>query len=187
MRRSTRRTGERPRLWGFSLIRVTYDRAAWVKRTLASTITFKLDGADRDRIASLATLKKRIPHYRMKEAILEYVKREDARQNIIAAAEASFEHYKETGLHISFDEFSTWVDEAQQGPGARVPACHTQGFQRGPNLTWPACRHFSPTSISTRPSGATPGRASSHQGYCQRLCAEADTSSSACAGRDLEL
>lgn len=60
----------------------------------------------------------------MKEAILEYVKKEEARQNFIAAAESSFEYYKETGLHITLDEFSTWVDQIQESPDAPVPACH---------------------------------------------------------------
>lgn len=95
------------------------------EKARAGSVTIKLDDADRDRIATLAAVKKRTPHYLMKEAILEYVKREEARQSFIAAAESSFEHYKETGLHISLDEFSTWVDDVQQGPGARIPACHT--------------------------------------------------------------
>ncbi len=90
----------------------------------AGSVTIKLDDADRDRIASLASVKKRTPHYLMKEAILEYVKREEARQNFIAAAESSFEHFKETGLHISLDEFSTWVDQVQQDAGAPAPSCH---------------------------------------------------------------
>ena len=60
----------------------------------------------------------------MKEAILEYVKKEEARQNFIAAAESSFEHYKETGLHITLDEFSTWVDQIQESLDAPVPTCH---------------------------------------------------------------
>ena len=47
----------------------------------SGTVTVKLDPSDRDRIASLATMKKRTPHYLMKEAILEYVQREEARQN----------------------------------------------------------------------------------------------------------
>ncbi len=89
------------------------------------SVTIKLDDADRDRIASLATAKKRTPHYLMKEAILEYVKKEEARQNFIAAAESSFEHYKETGLHITLDEFSHWVDEVQEIPEAPAPACHS--------------------------------------------------------------
>jgi len=89
------------------------------------TVTVKLDPSDRDRIASLATMKKRTPHYLMKEAILEYVRREEARQNFIKAADTSFEHYKETGLHITLDEFSAWVDDVQQNPDAPIPACHT--------------------------------------------------------------
>ena len=90
-----------------------------------STVTIKLDPPDRDRIASLAVMKKRTPHYLMKEAILEYVQREEARQNFIKVADASFEHYKETGLHITLDEFSAWVDDVQKNPDAPITACHT--------------------------------------------------------------
>lgn len=95
------------------------------KPRLPGTVTVKLDPSDRERIASLATLKKRTPHYLMKEAILEYVQREEARQNFIKAAETSFEHYKETGLHITLDEFSAWVDDVQKNPDAPIIACHT--------------------------------------------------------------
>lgn len=89
------------------------------------TVTVKLDASDRDRIASLAIMKKRTAHYLMKEAILEYVQREEARQNFIKAADTSFEHYKETGLHITLDEFSAWVDDVQKNPDAPITACHT--------------------------------------------------------------
>lgn len=95
------------------------------KSRSTGTVTVKLDPSDRDRIATLATLKKRTPHYLMKEAILEYVQREEARQNFIKAADKSFEHYKETGLHITIDEFSAWVDEEQNKPDAPITACHT--------------------------------------------------------------
>ncbi|MDP1997499.1 MAG: ribbon-helix-helix protein, CopG family [Gallionella sp.] len=91
----------------------------------SGTVTVKLDPSDRDRIASLAAMKKRTAHYLMKEAILEYVQREEARQNFIKAADTSFEHYKETGLHITLDEFSAWVDDVQKNPDAPITACHT--------------------------------------------------------------
>lgn len=100
-------------------------KTSTAEKPRTGSVTIKLDDADRDRIASLATAKKRTPHYLMKEAILEYVKKEEARQNFIAAAESSFEHYKETGLHITLDEFSHWVDEVQEMPEAPAPACHT--------------------------------------------------------------
>jgi predicted transcriptional regulator len=98
--------------------------ASTEKPRAPTTVSIKLDSSDRDRISSLASLKKRTPHYLMKEAILEYVQREEARQNFIKAADASFEHFKETGLHITLDEFSTWVDEVQNNPDTPITACH---------------------------------------------------------------
>jgi hypothetical protein len=50
--------------------------------------------------------------------------KEEARQNFVAAAESSFVHYKETGLHITLDEFDSWVDQVQQDPSAPLPTCH---------------------------------------------------------------
>ena len=87
-------------------------------------VTISLDDVDQDRIASLASAKKRTPHYLMKEAILEYLQKEEARQNFIAAAESSFVHYKDTGLHITLDEFDSWVDQVQQNPNTPMPECH---------------------------------------------------------------
>ena len=87
-------------------------------------VTITLDDADQDRIAFLANAKKRSPHYLMKEAILEYLEKEEARQNFIAAAESSFVHYKDTGLHITLDEFDSWVDQVQQNPNTPMPECH---------------------------------------------------------------
>ena len=94
-------------------------------RARPGSVTIKLDDADRDRIAVLASAKKRTPHYLMKEAILLYVNQEEARQNFIAAAQATYMHYKETGLHITLDEMSAWVDDLQQNPDALLPECHT--------------------------------------------------------------
>ena len=87
-------------------------------------VTINLDDADQDRIASLASAKNSTPHYLMKAAIFEYLRKEEARQSFIAAAESSFVHYKETGLHITLDEFDSWVDQVQQDPSTLLPACH---------------------------------------------------------------
>ncbi len=100
-------------------------KAASVEKPPATaTVTIKLDPSDRERIASLATTMKRSPHYLMKEAILDYIRREEATQNFIKAAEASYDHYKETGLHITLDQLSTWADEVQENPDTPIPACH---------------------------------------------------------------
>ena len=60
----------------------------------------------------------------MKRAILEYFREQEARKNFIAVAESSLIYYKETGLHITLDEFDSWVDQVQQDPSAPLPACH---------------------------------------------------------------
>jgi predicted transcriptional regulator len=52
------------------------------------------------------------------------LQKEEARQNFIAAAESSFVHYKDTGLHITLDEFDSWVDQVQQDPNTPMPECH---------------------------------------------------------------
>ena len=93
-----------------------------------ATVTIKLDSCDRDRIASLASIMNRTPHYLMKAAILEYVQREEARQNFIKAANTSFEHFKETGQHITLDEFNAWVDEVQNTPDAPIPHATRKSF-----------------------------------------------------------
>ena len=94
------------------------------KRRSPETVSVKLDATERGRIAALAASKKRTPHYLMKEAILEYVGREEARQKFTAAAVESFEHYKETGLHVTLDEFNHWVDAVQSHADTPVPVCH---------------------------------------------------------------
>ncbi len=84
----------------------------------------KLDDDLRDRIQSLAESKQRSAHWIMREAIKEYVGREEARRSFIADAEASMRHYNETGLHVTYEEVSrwmaTWGTDDEQDP----PECH---------------------------------------------------------------
>jgi predicted transcriptional regulator len=61
----------------------------------------------------------------MKKANIDYVEKEVTRQNFIKVGLASFAHYKETGQHITLDEFSSWVGAVQQNPDIPAPACHT--------------------------------------------------------------
>jgi predicted transcriptional regulator len=59
----------------------------------------------------------------MREAIREYIARETARQSFIAEARASYEHYKETGVHITLEEFGSWAESLSQKTNA-MPLCH---------------------------------------------------------------
>ena len=89
-----------------------------------SNVTVKLDGSERERLSALALVKKRSTHYVMKEAIQTYLAREEAEQVEIQRAARSLAHYKETGLHITQDEFSAWVKAIRINPKTPMPVCH---------------------------------------------------------------
>ena len=55
---------------------------------------------------------------------LASVRVEEAHQNFIEASVASFEQFKETGQHITLDEFNAWADDLPLTPDAPVPPCH---------------------------------------------------------------
>ena len=85
----------------------------------------KLDDQLKARIQQLAHVRDRSPHYLMREAIERYVDQEEARERFQQEAKESWQHYQETGLHVTGEELfawlRTWGDENPTAP----PACHT--------------------------------------------------------------
>jgi predicted transcriptional regulator len=98
--------------------------AATLEKPPTANLSIKLEVTDRDRIRSLAAYKKRTPHFIMKEAVQKYLEEEEAEQRFIEAAKESRRHYQETGLHVTHEEFSSWVDQLQTNPKATPPVCH---------------------------------------------------------------
>ncbi|MCX7217705.1 MAG: CopG family transcriptional regulator [Burkholderiales bacterium] len=90
----------------------------------ANTVSVKLDISDRERINVLASTKKRTAHYLMKEAIHEYIQREESRMNFINAAVASAKEFEETGLHITLDEMDSWMESWGTDNEKPMPICH---------------------------------------------------------------
>jgi predicted transcriptional regulator len=86
--------------------------------------SIKLDDDLTSRVRRLAEQRQRSPHWIMREAIREYVAREEARESFRQEAMASWLAYRETGRHLTGDEVRAWLD----GWGAEVedepPACH---------------------------------------------------------------
>ena len=84
----------------------------------------KIDDDLKNRIRHLAEQRKRSAHWIMREAIREYVEREEARERFKMEARASWTAYQETGRHLSGDEvhawLSTWGTEDETG----LPECH---------------------------------------------------------------
>jgi predicted transcriptional regulator len=90
----------------------------------AKNATVKLTAKEREGIKTIAALRNRTPHYIMKEAILAYLERAEHEQLFVQAALRSREQLKKTGLHITQNEFSAWVNAIQKNPKTPMPVCH---------------------------------------------------------------
>ncbi len=88
---------------------------------MASTVakSVRLDADIDARLESLAQAKDRAPHYLMRQAIQEYVEREEKRMAFISEGRAAWENYQRTGEHLTMDEFSTLVAELKARQGGK--------------------------------------------------------------------
>ena len=86
--------------------------------------SIKIDDELKGRIRSLAGLRDRSPHWIMREAIRQYVEREEARESFKREALASWEAYRETGRHLTGDETTAWLDSWGSSGEPKRPECH---------------------------------------------------------------
>jgi predicted transcriptional regulator len=89
-----------------------------------STTSLKLDGEIKERVKRLASARRRSPHWVMREAIEEYVEREEKRQQFRQDALAAWAHYQNTGLYATAEEADAWLARLEAGRDAAPPKCH---------------------------------------------------------------
>ena len=89
-----------------------------------STTSLKLDDSLRDRLRRLAETQRRSAHWVMREAIVQYVEREEKRQAFKAEAMAARQAYRETGRHLTGGEVDAWLDTWGTEAEAAIGACH---------------------------------------------------------------
>ena len=78
--------------------------------TPISPTPVKLDPELNVRLKRLATARHRAPHWLMREAIAQYVDREERRQALHQDAVAAWAEFEETGLHVSDNEMVAWLE-----------------------------------------------------------------------------
>lgn len=88
---------------------------------MAATTTLKLDEAIKNRVGRLAESRRRSAHWLMREAIREYVEREEARESFRQSAIAAWEEFQATGAHVTGDEADDWLARLQTGEEAPPP------------------------------------------------------------------
>lgn len=90
----------------------------------STTTTLDLDPDLSARLHRLAEERQSAPQRLMREAIAEYVAREEARARLRADAIASWEDFQATGLHVTHDEVDDWLARLEAGEEVDPPACH---------------------------------------------------------------
>ena len=75
-----------------------------------SPIAVKLPEEERQRLGRLAEIRKRSPHWLAREAISQYLDREEAVERFKQETLARWEEYRQTGKTVPNDVVMDWLD-----------------------------------------------------------------------------
>jgi predicted transcriptional regulator len=84
----------------------------------------KLDDDLKNRIQQLADSRQQSAHWIMRQAIRDYVEREEARERFKQEALASWIAYQETGQHLTGQEVNDWLETWGTDQETVIPQCH---------------------------------------------------------------
>ena len=87
-------------------------------------VAIKIDDDIKARVKRLADARHRTAHWLMREAITQYVEREEKREAFRQDTLKAWEEYRSTGLHVTADEADTWLAELELGKDIEPPECH---------------------------------------------------------------
>jgi predicted transcriptional regulator len=87
-------------------------------------VSIKIDDELKGRVQRLAEARRRSAHWVMREAIEQYVGREEARVRFQVEAADSWRAYQETGLHLTGAETRDWLRGWGTENETEAPACH---------------------------------------------------------------
>ena len=87
-------------------------------------VAIKIDEEIRARVKRLADARHRTSHWLMREAITQYVEREELREAFRQDTLRAWEEYRNTGLYVTADEADAWLGELEHGNDIEPPECH---------------------------------------------------------------
>ena len=89
--------------------------------TAPTTTSVKLDPETKARVQCLAEARQRSVHWLMREAVEQYVEREEAREQMRQDALEAWTEYQATGLHVTGEEADAWLAKLEAGEDAEPP------------------------------------------------------------------
>ena len=76
------------------------------------------------RVKRLAEARHRTSHWLMREAITQYLDREEKREAFRQDTLKAWQDFRTTGLHVTAVEADAWLAELEQGTDIEPPECH---------------------------------------------------------------
>jgi len=92
--------------------------------TIVRPVAIKIDPEVKARMQRLAEARHRTPHWLMREAINQYVEREEKREAFRQEGIQAWNDYQATGLHVTHEEADAWLARLEAGEDAEPPTCH---------------------------------------------------------------
>ena len=92
--------------------------------TSARPVAIKIDADIKARMKRLAEARHRTSHWLMREAITQYVEREEKREAFRQDTLKAWEEYRTTGLHATADEVDAWLASWGTDDERPAPECH---------------------------------------------------------------
>lgn len=90
---------------------------------MASATSIKLDDDLKGRIQHLAVARRRTSHWIMREAIAQYVDREEKREAFRLETLKAWDEFQATGLHATAEEVDRWLESWGTENELPAPAC----------------------------------------------------------------
>lgn len=87
-------------------------------------VSVKLDPETKAKIEHLAQARDRSPHWMMREAITQYVEREERKEAFRRDTLDAWQEFQETGLHVSLEEADQWLAGWGTETEGGAPTCH---------------------------------------------------------------
>ena len=86
-------------------------------------VAIKIDDDTKQRVKRLAEVRHRTAHWLMREAIIQYVEREEKREAFRQDTLKAWDDYRTTGLHVPADEADAWLGQLEEGNDIEPPEC----------------------------------------------------------------
>ncbi len=91
----------------------------------ARSVAIKIDQDTKSRLKRLADARQRTPHWLMRDAITQYIDREEKREAFRQDALQAWEAFRATGQHVTADQADGWLAQLEQGNDVDPPACRS--------------------------------------------------------------